>query len=130
MPAPAKRNRKLKDAQARIAETLIRSAAEPDLRQSVLADPASVFTRPDVDGEPNPLIDDLRRQIATQLMDRVAQDPDFANLLRHDLYRAIRTAGLAPQVEQLRAETPVAAEVTGFGWSSWWWALGWLTGWT
>jgi hypothetical protein len=126
------RVRKVKDAHARIAETLIQSAAEPRLRQQLLDRPATVFLRPDAAeaDSHNALIDDLRRQIATQLMDRVAQDPDFASLLRQDLFQAIRTAGLAPQVEQLRAEKPVADEVTGFGWgSSWWWVLGWLSGW-
>ena len=63
-------------------------------------------------------------------MDRVSQDPDFAGLLRQDLFQAIRTAGLTPQVEQLRAEKPVADEVTGFGWGGGWgWVWGWLSGW-
>jgi len=121
--------RQVKEAHTKIAETLIESAAEPRLRQQVLADPGTVFTRPDgADEQSNAVIDDLRRQVATGLMDRVSQDPDFASLLRQDLFQAIRSAGLTPQVEQLRAEKPVAAEVTGFGWGGGW-PIWWLFGW-
>jgi hypothetical protein len=116
------RRKQVKEAHLKIAETLIESAPEPRRRQAVLADPGAVFKRAEGAEPSNELVDDLRRQVATGLMDRLAQDPDFANLLREDLFQAIRSAGLSPQLEQLRAEKPVGAEVTGFGW-------GWPGGW-
>ena len=103
------------EGRRRIADTLIQAAEDTPSREQLLADPAALFTPP---GQPrrevSPQVDDLRRDIMSHLMDRVANDPDFAPLLRDDLLQGIRTAGLMPQMEQLRAELPPRAEVTGY----------------
>jgi len=122
------RRRQAQEGRRRIADTIIQAAQDAPAREQLLADPAALLTPP---GQPrrevSPQVDDLRRQIMTQLMDRVTSDSEFAPLLREDLFQAIRTAGLMPQMEQLRAELPPRAEVTAYSWGNPW---GWPTwGW-
>jgi hypothetical protein len=118
------RCRKAREQQVRIADTLIRAADDPPLRAELLANPDSVFSFPDQTKHQAPAyVDDLRRQIMTGVMDRVSSDKDFSELLRQDLFQAARSAGLAPQLEQLRAELPSNAEVSGYSWTGW---GGWL----
>jgi hypothetical protein len=119
------RRRKAREQQVRIADTLIGAAGDPPLRAELLANPSSVFRSPDQTNtqEAPAHVEDLRRQIMTGVMDRVNADQEFAALLRQDLFQAVRAAGLSPQVEQLRAELPVNAEVSAFSWGGW---GGWL----
>jgi len=122
------RRRRVKERQDRIADTLIHAADDQGLRQELLANPQTLFG-PSPDNQPPPpdQVQDLRRQIVTHLVDRAASDSEFRVLLREDLFKAIRSAGLTPQMEQLRAELPVQAEVTGF--SAWGWDWRWGWGW-
>jgi hypothetical protein len=123
------RRRQVMEVRRRIADALIRAAADAELRDRLLADPGLLFSprdqpRPEV----SPQVDEIRRQIITHLTGRVSSDPEFAQQLREDLFQAVRTAGLMPQMEQLRAELPPVAEVTGYGWGGWGWPIwgGWI----
>jgi len=128
MTMDEERRHQIKERQGRIAETLIRAADDPRLRDELLANPQVLFgsdttrDRPEVPEH----IQDMRRQIATHLIDTVQSNAEFRTQLRADLLSAIRTAGLTPQMEQLRAELPVNAEVTAYGWGwDWMWGWGW-----
>jgi hypothetical protein len=122
------RRRRVKQRQVQIADTLIRAADDQGFRQELLATPQTLFGPSPANQPPPPdQVQDLRRQIVTHLDDRAASDNDFRTLLREDLFKAIRSAGLTPQMEQLRAELPVEAEVTGYGgwgWDDWRWGWG------
>jgi hypothetical protein len=120
------RRQRVTARQQHIAQTLIRAADDPQLRAQLLDDPKPLFGGAQEARLPQPEhVQELRRQIASHLIERAA-DPAFRELLNQDLFVAIRTAGLTPRMEQLRAELPVHAEVTGYnGWGDDWWSWGW-----
>ena len=125
------RRLRVKERQSRIADTLIRAADDARLRDDLLADPQSLFGS-SAEGRPQQPqhIQDMRRQIISHLVERTTSDSEFRTLLRDDLLRAIRVAGLTPQMEQLRAELPVNAEVTAYGWGGdGWGGDNWGDGW-
>jgi hypothetical protein len=109
--------RRLQERQARIADTLIRASTDMALRQQLIAEPAALFDPLD---QPRPVLPEhviaMRRDIITHLIDAAATNAEFRDQLRQDLFKAIRATGLLPKMEQLRAELPINAEVTGYGW--------------
>src|SRR5262245_60537006 len=100
MTMDEERRRQIKERQGRIAETLIRAADDPRLRDELLANPQVLFgaestrDRPEVPDH----VQDMRRQIATHLIDTAQANAEFRTQLRADLLGAIRTAGLTPQM--------------------------------
>jgi hypothetical protein len=123
----------------RIGATLSLAAVDLELRQRLLDNPRSVLATPN-DTSPSlpPHVQEMRRNIISQLVDRASTDPEFRAQLAHDLPTAVRAAGLSPQVEQLRAELPANAEVmaysSGWGGDGWgggsgWGGDGWGGGW-
>jgi hypothetical protein len=120
--------RQMKERHARIAGTLIRAGTDTALRQQLVDEPASLFGPIN---QPRPLLPDhvtqMRREIVTHLVDKAASDAGFRTQLQQDLFKAIRSAGLLPKMEQLRAELPINAEVEGYSmWGDpWAWPGGW-----
>ena len=118
------RRQAVKERHARIADTLIRASSDAPFREELLAEPALLFGPLD---QPRPVLPDevveMRRDIIRHLVDRAASDAEFREQLRADLFKAIRAAGLVPKMEQLRAELPLNAEVTGY--SIWGYPWGW-----
>jgi hypothetical protein len=109
------------ERQQRVAETIIQAADDSAVRQQLLEDPRSLFGRQQAAAPPPPEhVQALRREIVSQLVDRAAADAEFRALLRQDLFQAVRSAGLTPRLEQLRAELPVA-EVSAYWGNPWDW---------
>jgi hypothetical protein len=123
---------RMRQRQQRIVDVLTRAADDPQLRHRLLDNPRSLLADPNDSTPPLPEhVQELRRQIIGQLVDRAAADPAFRQQLAGDLREAVRTAGLAPQMEQLRAELPAKAEVVGFsGWGGGWGWPDWGGGWS
>ena len=109
--------KRVQERRRRTGLVLLRAVDDASFRQELLSNSRSVFGVPvQPEGtELPPEVQQLRRELLQEVLDRAASDAGFRAQLGERPRQALQDGGFGPRLEQLRAEMP-QPEVRGYGW--------------